>query len=405
MPWTASRRADVPWPRVAALRAINRLGAPGSELAIGQRWHPSTAPDDLPEIEEGRINDTRLYRCPGHILPHQTKLERHLKERCGALLGAGFEVLLYGPASTHVEGAAGKNPMVRRGYSRDHRPGCEQTGDCADCEQRRLPAQLRNLRRQPQRRLGHGDDPAHGGAQVRQGAQDPGARSRHAGGENLAAIRRRDGQYPTGTPRGQMKRFEAELLKEDWTQVRPEVAVKKVSIPDGGPPGEREGEPQPVLQQHGTALKGLEKAIVTGRLKDRNKMERRLGRIQARHPPANDLYELGLRDTAEGVRLTWQMKEDRKQWRESREGAYLLRGNLTAETAEEMWSKCMRLTEAEVSFRGLKSGLSVRPLFHQLEPRKSSRHGGVPGLCSVGDAETSAEAAACDCPEAIAEWR
>jgi hypothetical protein len=25
-----------------------------------------------------------------------------------------------------VEGAAGKNPMLRRGYSRDRRPGCEQ---------------------------------------------------------------------------------------------------------------------------------------------------------------------------------------------------------------------------------------------------------------------------------------
>jgi transposase len=28
--------------------------------------------------------------------------------------------------STYVEGAAGRNPMMRRGYSRDHRPDCEQ---------------------------------------------------------------------------------------------------------------------------------------------------------------------------------------------------------------------------------------------------------------------------------------
>jgi hypothetical protein len=76
-----------------------------------------------------------------------------------------------------------------------------------------------------------------------------------------------------------------------------------------------------------------------------------------------------LRDNAEGVRLLWQMKEDRKNWRESREGAYLLRTNLKAETAEELWSKYMQLTEAEASFRALKSELSIRPLFHQLEPR------------------------------------
>ena len=71
--------ADVPWSRVAAVLAINRLCAPGSELAIEERWYPSTALDDLLGIEEGKINDTRLYRCLDRILPHKTKLERHLK--------------------------------------------------------------------------------------------------------------------------------------------------------------------------------------------------------------------------------------------------------------------------------------------------------------------------------------
>jgi hypothetical protein len=49
-----------------------------------------------------------------------------------------------------------------------------------------------------------------------------------------------------------------------------------------------------------------------------------------------DLYDLALRDTARGVRLLWQVKEDRKRWRESREGAYLLRTNLQQETVEEL---------------------------------------------------------------------
>jgi hypothetical protein len=35
--------ADVPWSRAAAVLAINRLCAPGSELAIEERWYPSTA--------------------------------------------------------------------------------------------------------------------------------------------------------------------------------------------------------------------------------------------------------------------------------------------------------------------------------------------------------------------------
>jgi hypothetical protein len=50
------------------------------------------------------------------ILPHKTKLEQHLKQRYGELFGAEFDVLLYDLTSTYVEGAAEKNPMMRRGY-------------------------------------------------------------------------------------------------------------------------------------------------------------------------------------------------------------------------------------------------------------------------------------------------
>ena len=371
--------ADVPWSRVAALLAINRLCAPGSELAIEQRWYPSTALDDLLEIEEGKINDTRLYRCLDHILPHKTKLERHLKERYGALFGAEFDVLLYDLTSTYVEGAAENNPMVRRGYSRDHRPDCEQLVIALIVNNEGFPFSYETFD-------GNRSDVSTMEAILRMVERKYGKARRIwvfdrgiASEENLAAIRKRDGQYLTGTPRSQMKRFEEELLKEDWTQVRPEVEVKKVAIPQGEETyilcrtaGRKEKE-KAIRNRFSTsmetALKGLEKAIVTGRLKDRNKMERRLGKIQARHPQVNDLYDLDLRDAADGVRLIWQMKEDRKHWRESREGAYLLRTNLRAETAEELWSKYMQLTEAEASFRALKSELSVRPLFHQLEPR------------------------------------
>ena len=47
----------------------------------------------------------------------------------------------------------------------------------------------------------------------------------------------------------------------------------------------------------------------------------------------------------------------------------MLRTNLKAGKAEDLWSNYMQLTEAEASFRALKSELSIRPLFHQLEPR------------------------------------
>jgi transposase len=176
-----------------------------------------------------------------------------------------------------------------------------------------------------------------------------------------------------------MRRFEEELLKDDWTQVRPEVEVKQVAIPQGEESyilcrteGRQEKE-KAIRKRFSSrmedALKRLAKTIAAGRLKDRNKMERRLGGIQARHSSVRDMYEVALRDTPEGVRLFWQVKEERQNWRKLREGAYMLRTNLKADTAEQLWSQYMQLTEAEAAFRALKSQLSIRPLFHQLEPR------------------------------------
>lgn len=373
------QETDVPWSRVAAVLSINRLCAPGSELAIEQRWYPSTALDDLLGIEEGKINDTRLYRCLDRILPHKTKLEQHLKQRYGELFGAEFDVLLYDLTSTYVEGAAEKNPMMRRGYSRDHRPDCEQMVIALIVNREGFPfsyetfdgnradvSTMEAILRMVERKYGKAR---------RIWVMDRGIVSE----ENLAAIRKRGGQYLVGTPRSQMKQFEAELLKDDWIQVRPEVEVKNVSIPQGEETfilcrtsGRKEKEKairKRFSDRMENALKRLARTIETGRLKDRHKMERRLGRIQASHPQVNDLYEVALRDTAEGVRLHWAIKADRQGWRDLREGAYMRRTNLRAGTAEELWSRYMQLTEAEASFRALKSELSIRPLFHQLEPR------------------------------------
>jgi hypothetical protein len=63
------------------------------------------------------------------------------------------------------------------------------------------------------------------------------------------------------------------------------------------------------------------------------------------------------------------VKPDQQKWREAREGAYMLRTNLAAGTAAELWQKYIQLTEVEAAFRALKSELAIRPLFHQLETR------------------------------------
>ena len=371
--------ADVAWSRVVAVLAINRLCTPGSELAIEQHWYPSTALDDLLHIEKGKINDTRLYRCLDRLLPLKTKIEQHLKERYGELFQAEFDVLLYDLTSTYVEGAAEENPLMRRGYSRDHRPDCEQLVLALIVNQEGFPfsyevfdgnradvTTLEVILRTVERK--------HGKAR-RVWIFDRGVVSE----ENLVAIRKRGGEYLVGTPRSKLKQFEAELLKDDFEKIRPDVEVKQVQIPGGEEAyilcrttGRKEKEKairSRFVAKIEKALMGLEKCIAEGKLKDRDKMWMRLGRIQAWHPQVADLYEMAIKDNKGRTRLVWRQKPDQQEWLEAREGAYLLRTNLRAGTAADFWKKYIQLTEVEASFRTLKSELAIRPLFHQLEKR------------------------------------
>src|SRR3954447_2610753 len=368
--------ADVPWSRVTAILGINRLCAPGSELAIEQRWYPGTALGDLLHVEEGKINDTRLYRCLDRILPQKTKLEQHLRQRYGELFGAEFDVMLYDLTSTYVEGAAEANPMMRRGYSRDHRPDCLQlvlalivntegfpcswevfNGNRADVTT--MEVMLRTVERKY-------------GKARRIWVMDRGIVSE----ANLAAIRKRDGQYLVGTPRSQMKEFEQHLREEaSWEQVRTEVQVKLIAIPGGQETfvlcktEGRQQKEQAIRNRFATrmeqALESLQKQVKAGRLKDRDKIHVRIGRILAWHPQVADLYTVAVKEESGQLRLEWSAREGQQQWREAREGAYLLRTNLTAATASELWEKYMQLTEVEAAFRALKSELSIRPVFHQ----------------------------------------
>ena len=371
--------AEVPWSRVAALLAINRLCAPGSELAIEERWYPSTTLDDLLGIEAGKINDTRLYRCLDRLLPHKTQLERHLTRRYGELFAAEFDVLLYDLTSSYVEGAAAKDPMMRRGYSRDHRPDCQQVVIALIVNVEGFPLSyetfdgnradvttLETVLRMVERKYGKAR---------RVWVFDRGIVSE----ENLEALRRRGGQYLVGTPRAQLKQFEQQLLEGGWEQVRPEVEVKLVPTPQGKETyilcrsTARRAKEQGIRSRFSTrwekALRALQKRVAEGQLKDRNKIERKLGSLLARHPQVADLYQVEVTEKDGTLAVEWKEIESRQTWQQAREGAYLLRTNLPSGEPAKLWKDYIQLTEAEAAFRALKSELSIRPIFHQLERR------------------------------------
>ena len=365
--------------KLSSVLAINRLCAPGSELAIEKRWFPTTALDDSLQIEEGQLNDTRLYRCLDRLLPLKGKLEQHLKERYGALFQADFDVLLYDLTSSYVEGGAAANPMMKRGYSRDHRADTKQVVIALIVNRDGFPfsyetfdgnradvTTMETILRMVERKYGKAR---------RVWVFDRGIISE----DNLKAIRRRGGQYLVGTPRSKLKQFERELLEGDWKQIQPEVEVQHIAVSGGEESyilcrstARREKEQamrRGFSTRIETALRALEKRIASGQLKDRDKIQRKIGAIQARYSQVADLYRIDLIEKDNALKLDWGPIQDRADWQKAREGAYLLRTNLPATNPEQLWKTYIQLTEAEAVFRVLKSELLIRPFFHQLERR------------------------------------
>ena len=65
----------------------------------------------------------------------------------------------------------------------------------------------------------------------------------------------------------------------------------------------------------------------------------------------------------------FSLRKDKLREARRREGCYLLRSNLTETSPATLWQYYIQLTEIEQAFKELKSDLSLRPIYHQLDHR------------------------------------
>jgi transposase len=370
------RRGPVAWSKVIELLAVNRLCDPQSELGVHQRWFGTTAMDVVLGADDAVAAKDRRYRALDKALEHKAALETHLAKRWRDLFGARCDLLLYDLTSTYFEGQAGEVPKAAFGYSRDHRPDCRQLilalvvtaegfplsyevfeGNRADVTT--LEEILDSVERKH-------------GSLGRVWVFDRGIVSE----ENLQLLRRRGACYLVATPRRKLAAFEQEILKGDWTEVsgRPDIEVKLI---------ERDGELYVLSRNreraerersirlralHGLRkdLKALSKSVHTGRLRQRDLILLRLGRLEERWPNAWPyLKKVELTDSE--LVWRWDRKKLRNAWLQ--QGAYLLRTNLSREAPEPLWRQYLQLTEVEAVFRTLKSALNLRPIWHRIQSR------------------------------------
>src|SRR5262249_15955112 len=196
---------------------------------------------------------------------------------------------------------------------------------------------------------------------------------------NLKWLKERGSRYIVGTPKAELKRFERELLKGSWREIREGLEVRSV-------PGESDAETFILCRSADRAAKeqamrerfqdrierGLQAIVRRCEQKrcDPGVIERRIGRLLGRNTRAARLFSVRVgRDPSGRVVVTWSRRASALESAKRREGCYLLRSNISDWTAEDLWKTYMQLTEAEAAFRIQKDELRLRPIWHQIAER------------------------------------
>jgi hypothetical protein len=196
---------------------------------------------------------------------------------------------------------------------------------------------------------------------------------------NLQWLKERGSRYIVGTPKGELKRFEQELLKGTWHEIREGLEVRSV-------PGEADSETFLLCRSADRAAKeramrerfeqriekGLQAIVRRCEQKrcDLGVIERRVGRLLGKNSRAARLFSVEVGHNESGrVCVTWSRKAPALESAKRREGCYLLRSNILDWTAEDLWKAYMQLTEAEAAFRIQKDELRLRPVWHQTAER------------------------------------
>jgi transposase len=370
---------DIPWAKMASVLAICRLCNPSSELFIAEHYYRSTAMPELLGVPIEKVNEQRLYRALDRLLPHKEALETHLKNRLGSLFELEYDLLLYDVTSTYFEGECESNPMAQRGYSRDNRSDCKQVCIGLVVSKCGMPLGYevfegnrndvktwQEIVTKMEARYGKAD---------RIWCGDRGMMSK----DNIEFMESENRRYIIGASKGTLKKFERELLKEDWRTIRDGLEVKLCRSPDGGEEiyilcrsqDRREKEKAMHERFEKRIDEALEKvqASCWNRKWKKEVIDRRIGKIMAKNSRAAGLFEVKVKQTGGRAVVSWTKNKKWRDWATLNEGCYLLRTNVTDWSAEDLWQAYIQLTEAEAAFRIHKSDLKVRPVWHQKEDR------------------------------------
>lgn len=365
---------------IAQSMVINRLIEPLSEWALIE-WLERTA---LPECLNVRVTKTtkdRLYKTSDELLAKRQKLEEHLRGAEAAWFDKPSSIVLYDVTNTHFEGLCEANPKAARGKNKQQRDDCLQVavgmafdehglalthevfkGNISDAKT--LLEMLDRLERSV------------AGTRKPVVILDAGI----ATDENLRILKQRGYSYLVNITRGRRTAYAEEFSAAGFTPLPGRAADKQVEVKTMAHPEvaedrlvlcrsmkRREKEQAMISKAEERFIKdaeALRTRVAQGRLKDPEKILKKIGGLLARHPRVARFYEMTFTDGAISIHKDLAKLD----------AAYDLCGDYVLRTdqhfpADDLWTLYMTLLKAEAGFKMLKGTLGLRPNFHQKECR------------------------------------
>ena len=357
---------------------IGRMAAPGSELATWRWLGERSALGELLGVNFDTMPLMQLYRTSDRLVRHRDKIEEALFGRIQDLFGLPVTVTLYDLTNTYFEGTAAGNPKAARGRSKEKRSDCPLVtlglvldgsgfvrrskmfaGNVA--ESTTLEDMLKGLT-------------APKGALV---IMDAGI----ATAANIAWLKEQEYRYLV-VSRERGRQFDPAQAIDTLTASNETIQLQRVLNADGtevrlychstGRDTKETAISGRFVTRFETGLTklaaGLSKPRAQKKLAD---IQQRIGRLKQKSHGIGQHYEITVTPDETGTKaasITWT-KTPVDGSMLTHPGVYCLRSNETTWDAAKLWHTYTMLTDLEAVFRGLKSELGLRPVFHHNEKR------------------------------------
>lgn len=367
--------------KLTLISAANRLIHPLSDYGMVDWAKKRSYICELSGFDSENLNDDRLYRLLDVLYPGREVIERELYNREKNLFNLEGSLLFVDFTSFYFEGSCVRNNKAKRGYSRDKRPDCKQfvLGAAIGREGFPIASEIFEGNRN--------DSPAFPimlskinervNVEGRTLIFDRGI----ATSENMEYLESGKKKYYWIVACRSWEGVDwlEALESTDWKVVPltgkvagrsdPFVTIKLLSNDKEqmvlvSSEGRKEKDRAIRLRQDKKMVDELDKLsnlINSGKLKDREKIWQKVGRLRERYPRVGRYFKIELK---EGQGLFYEKDEEKLRLAEKSDGIYLLKTNRMDLDFEEIFRAYSLLTRIEKVFKDLKGPVRSRPNRH-----------------------------------------